>query len=369
MCSGAIAAGMPALGFDRRPTDIETLQAVAAVGQPLLMERFGAILGEEQVVAGQVLVTPYDFGHRAQYLHARDTLRRLLELGVIPIVNENDTVADDEIRFGDNDRIAALVANMVRAEVLVLLTDTAGLFTADPRVDADASLIEEVHAVDEALELVAGGSGSVRGSGGMASKLAAAKIASWSGVRAVIAAADQPGVLTDALAGVAVGTVVQPHAERLPSRKLWIAFAVGAEGRVIVDDGARRARWCHKGVRCSRRGCATSTASSMPTPRSRSSARTDACSRRASAGTRQRGCDRSRAGAPSTCPTARRPRSSTATISSSSAIRGSGPDRSGSSPGSRIVVKSAKDEEILALSCVVGHTVRGSRPPERGEAL
>ncbi len=241
VCSGAIAAGMPALGFDRRPTDIETLQAVAAVGQPLLMERFGAILGEDHVVAGQVLVTPYDFGHRAQYLHARDTLRRLLELGVIPIVNENDTVADDEIRFGDNDRIAALVANMVRAEVLVLLTDTAGLFTADPRVDADASLIEEVHAVDEALELVAGGSGSVRGSGGMASKLAAAKIASWSGVRAVIAAADQPGVLTDALAGVAVGTVVQPHAERLPSRKLWIAFAVGAEGRVIVDDGARRA--------------------------------------------------------------------------------------------------------------------------------
>ena len=149
MCSGAIAAGMPALGFARRPTDIETLQAVAAVGQPRLMERFGAILAEEQVVAGQVLVTPYDFVHRTQYLHARDTLRRLLELGVIPIVNENDTVADDEIRYGDNDRIAALVANMVRAEVLVLLTDTAGLFTADPRLDAEASLIEEIAAVDE----------------------------------------------------------------------------------------------------------------------------------------------------------------------------------------------------------------------------
>jgi glutamate 5-kinase len=164
-----------------------------------------------------------------------------LELGVIPIVNENDTVADDEIRFGDNDRIAALVANMVRADVLVLLTDTAGLFTADPRLDAEASLIEEVAAVDEALESLAGGTGTIRGSGGMASKLAAAKIASWSGVRAVIAAADQVGVLGDALAGVAVGTVVQPHAERLTSRKLWIAFAVGAGGRVIVDDGARRA--------------------------------------------------------------------------------------------------------------------------------
>ena len=241
VCSGAIAAGMPALGFARRPSDVETLQAVAAVGQPLLMERFGAILAEDGVVAGQVLVTPFDFVHRAQYLHARDTLRRLLELGVIPIVNENDTVADDEIRFGDNDRIAALVANMVRAEMLVLLTDTAGLFTADPRLDADASLIEEVSAVDEALESVAGGSGSIRGSGGMASKLAAAKIASWSGVRAVIAAAGQRGVLTDALSGLSVGTVVAPHTDRLPSRKLWIAFAVGAEGRVIVDDGARRA--------------------------------------------------------------------------------------------------------------------------------
>lgn len=239
--SGAIAAGMPALGFAKQPADIETLQAVAAVGQPILMERFQAILAEENVLAGQVLVTPFDFVHRTQYLHARDTLRRLLELGVIPVVNENDTLADDEIRFGDNDRIAALVANMVRAEVLVLLTDTAGLFTADPRLDAEASLIEEVAAVDEALESVAGGTGSVRGSGGMASKLAAAKIASWSGVRAVIAAADQPGVLTDALAGVAVGTVVAPHAQRLPSRKLWIAFAVAAGGRVIVDDGARRA--------------------------------------------------------------------------------------------------------------------------------
>jgi glutamate 5-kinase len=245
VCSGAIAAGLPALGLTRRPTDIETLQAIAAIGQPRLMERFGALLAEDGVVAGQVLVTPYDFVHRTQYLHARDTLRRLLELGVLPIVNENDTVADDEIRFGDNDRIAALVANMVHAEVLVLLTDTAGLFTADPRLDADASLIEEIAAVDEALESVAGGTGSVRGSGGMVSKLAAAKIASWSGIRAVIAAAGEPGVVMDALAGKPVGTVVQPHRERLPSRKLWIAFAIGAAGRVIVDDGARTALMSH----------------------------------------------------------------------------------------------------------------------------
>lgn len=239
VCSGAIAAGLPALGFAQRPTDIGTLQAIAAVGQPRLMERLGAILVEHSVVAGQVLLTPYDFVHRTQYLHARETLTRLLDLGVVPVVNENDTVADDEIRYGDNDRIAALVANLVGAETLVLLTDTAGLFTADPRLDADASLIEEIAAVDEALEAVAGGAGSARGSGGMASKLAAARIASWSGVRAVIAAADQPGVLLDALAGKPVGTVVQPHAERLPSRKLWIAFAIGAAGRVVVDEGAR----------------------------------------------------------------------------------------------------------------------------------
>jgi glutamate 5-kinase len=241
VCSGAIAAGLPALGLTRRPVDIQTLQAVAAVGQPRLMERLGALLAEAGVVSGQVLVTPNDFVQRTQYLHARDTLQRLLELGVLPVVNENDTVADDEIRYGDNDRIAALVANMVHAEVLVLLTDTPGLFTADPRLDAEASLIEEIAAVDEALESVAGGTGTGRGSGGMASKLAAAKIASWSGVRAVIAAANQRGVVMDALGGTPVGTVIQPHRERLPSRKLWIAFAVGAAGRVVVDDGARRA--------------------------------------------------------------------------------------------------------------------------------
>jgi glutamate 5-kinase len=168
-------------------------------------------------------------------------VERLFELGVVPIVNENDTVADDEIRYGDNDRLAALVANLVSADLLVLLTDTPGLFTADPRLDQQASLIEEISAVDDALEAVAGGRGSERGSGGMASKLAAAKIASWSGVRAVIAAADVPDVLAGALAGEAVGTVVRPHEERLSSRKLWIAFARPATGRIVVDDGARRA--------------------------------------------------------------------------------------------------------------------------------
>ncbi|MEP6624803.1 MAG: glutamate 5-kinase [Acidimicrobiia bacterium] len=241
VCSGAIAAGMPALGLAARPTDIGTLQAIAAVGQPRLMARINAQFATHGVVAGQVLLTPYDFLHRTQYLHARETLARLFDLGVIPIVNENDTVADDEVRFGDNDRISALVANLIEAEVLVMLTDTAGLFTADPRVDASASLIEEIAAVDAALDAMVGGAGSDRGSGGMATKLSAARIASWSGVRAVIAAADAPGVIADAIAGRAVGTVIQPHAERLASRKLWIAFAIGASGRIVVDDGARTA--------------------------------------------------------------------------------------------------------------------------------
>jgi glutamate 5-kinase len=240
--SGAIAAGLPVLGFEARPRDIGTLQAAAAVGQPRLMERLSALLAARGLVAGQVLLTPYDFGHRSQYLHARETLARLLELRVVPVVNENDTIADDEIRFGDNDLLAALVAQLVGADVLVLLTDTSGVFTADPRLDSGASLIEEVREVDAALEAVAGGAGTARGSGGMASKIAAAKIASWSGVRAVIAGAREPGVVRRALTdGESVGTVVQPRSQRLPSRKLWIAFALGASGRVIVDDGARRA--------------------------------------------------------------------------------------------------------------------------------
>ena len=239
--SGAIAAGMPALGLERRPTDMGTLQAIAAVGQPRLLERLNAILSTHGIVAGQVLLTPYDFVHRSQYLHARATLQRLLDLGVLPIVNENDTVADDEIRYGDNDRLAALVSHLLHADVLVMLTDTAGVHTADPRLDVGASLIEEIVEVDDALEQVAGGAGTERGSGGMASKLAAAKIAAWSGVRAVIAAAAAPGVVLDAIEGRGVGTSFAPRTHRLPSRKLWIAFAQGAMGRVVVDAGARAA--------------------------------------------------------------------------------------------------------------------------------
>jgi glutamate 5-kinase len=241
--SGAIAAGLPALGLSGdRPTDLATLQAVSAVGQSRLMRVYDDVLARHGLVGGQVLLAPLDFVHRKQYLHARQTLLRLLDLGVVPIVNENDAIADDEIRFGDNDRLAALVAHLVGAELLVLLTDTPGLLTADPRLDEEASLIEEIVEVDHSLEAMAGRPGGVRGSGGMASKLAAAKIAAWSGVRVVIAGADRPGVLIEAAAGLpGVGTVVRPHSRRLSARKLWIAFAVGSSGTVVVDEGARTA--------------------------------------------------------------------------------------------------------------------------------
>ena len=241
--SGAIAAGLPALGLDHRRTrDAVTLQAVAAIGQSRLMRVYDAALGELSLVGGQILLAPLDFMTRQQYLHARSTLNRLLELGVVPVINENDAIADDEIRFGDNDRLASLVAHLLKADLLVLLTDQPGLLTADPRFDSQASLIEEIAEVDAALEAVAGGRGSERGSGGMASKLAAAKIAAWSGVRAVIAQADRPDVLVDAVSGIhGVGTVVHPRSRRLGARKLWIAFAVGSSGTIIVDEGARTA--------------------------------------------------------------------------------------------------------------------------------
>ncbi len=239
--SGAIAAGLPALGMsDNPPTDLPTLQAISAVGQSRLLRVYDEALGANSLVGGQVLLAPLDFMDRKHYLHARQTLGRLLDLRVVPVVNENDAIADDEVRFGDNDRLAALVAHLVGASLLVLLTDAPGLLTADPRLDTDASLIDEIVEVDQALEAMAGRSANPRGSGGMASKLAAAKIAAWSGVRVVIAAADRPGVLADALAGVAgVGTTVRPRERHLSARKLWIAFAVGASGTVVVDDGAR----------------------------------------------------------------------------------------------------------------------------------
>jgi glutamate 5-kinase len=242
--SGAISAGLPLLGIapQQRPRDAKTLQAVSAVGQGRLIGHWLDALERCGLVGGQVLLAPLDFMVRSQYLHARATIQRLLELGVVPVVNENDAIADDEIRFGDNDRLAALVAHLVEAEHLVLLTDTEGVFTADPRRDQNASLIEEIVQIDHALEAAAGGAGTARGSGGMASKLAAAKIAAWSGVRTVIAQAQRPGVLVDAVDGVAgTGTVFVPRPHRLGARKLWIAFALAPGGHIVVDHGAHRA--------------------------------------------------------------------------------------------------------------------------------
>jgi glutamate 5-kinase len=241
--SGAITAGWTTLAPDTpRPSDPATLQAVAAVGQHRLMQVWSDALGRRGLTAGQVLLAPLDFVHRSQYLHARQTLVRLLELGVVPVVNENDAVADEEIRFGDNDRLAALVAHLVRADLLVLLTDTAGLLTEDPSRASGGSLIEEVVEIDHELERIAGGSGTAVGSGGMGSKLAAAKMAVWSGVEAVIADAARHSVL-EAVIGSApgVGTRFRPQERRLPARKLWIAFAIGASGTVEVDAGARQA--------------------------------------------------------------------------------------------------------------------------------
>ena len=237
--SGAIAAGLPALGIERRPGDTRTLQAVSAVGQAHLLGEWNRALGTHGLAAGQVLLAPLDFGHRAQYLQARSTLERLTELGVVPVVNENDAIADDEIRFGDNDRIAALVAQLVGADLLVLLTDTPGLMDSDPRLNSDAGLVEEIVEIDRELERVGTGAGTARGSGGMASKLAAARMASWSGVPCLIAHAGRPHVLAQAVEGrPGVGSWVRAHERRLGARKLWIAFALPAGGRVTIDDGA-----------------------------------------------------------------------------------------------------------------------------------
>jgi glutamate 5-kinase len=239
--SGAVAAGVAAVGLAARPSDTGLLQALAAAGQSRLMEQYNRALDAHGLVAAQVLLVPNDFVDRRQYLHARGTLIRLLELGCVPIVNENDAIASHAIRFGDNDRIAALVAHNVNAELLVLLTDTPGLYTADPRLDPTARLIDEVVEGDALLEVDAATAGTARGSGGMASKLSAARMASWSGIRASIAAADRPNVLVDAVAGGRVGTTFQPNSRRLPARKLWIAFASHVEGAVLVDEGAMHA--------------------------------------------------------------------------------------------------------------------------------
>lgn len=239
--SGAVASGVAGLGMSERPSDVLSLQALSAVGQPQLMAAYNSALAEHSLVAAQVLLVPHDFVDRQQYLHARDTIHKLLELGCVPIVNENDAIANNEIRYGDNDHLAALLSHLVTADMLVLLTDMEGLFTADPRTNSDAVIIPVVAADDPLLTVSTTGAGTDRGSGGMSSKLAAARIASWSGVTAVIAAASRDNAVLLAVQNQNIGTRFLPHDRQLSARKLWIAFAAEVEGTITVDAGAQKA--------------------------------------------------------------------------------------------------------------------------------
>lgn len=240
--SAAVAAGVAALELPSRPSDVQTLQALAAVGQSRLMEVYNAEFQAVGLIAAQVLLVPHDFVDRQQYLHARATFERLIELGCVPVVNENDAIAADEIRFGDNDRIAALLSHLLNADVLVLLTDIEGLYTADPRTDPTATLVSEVSAGDPLLSVAAGATGTNRGSGGMASKLAAARIASRSGVRTVIARAAIDDVVRLAVdSSRPVGTTFLGADRHFTSRQLWLAFASEVVGSVVIDAGAERA--------------------------------------------------------------------------------------------------------------------------------
>jgi len=239
--SGAIAAGVEALGLSSRPTDLTGLQAAAAVGQVDLIGTYSEIMGGVGVTVAQVLLTRHDTGHRQAYVFACRTLDRLLEMRVVPVVNENDTTAVEEIRFGDNDTLAALVGIMVQADLVVLLTDTEGLYDHDPGVGTDAVLLEHVDELTDEVVAAAGGSASEHGTGGMATKLDAARILMKAGIPMVVCDGRRPDVLVDAFAGQPVGTYFAGGEGDVDARKLWIAFARHPKGTVVVDDGAREA--------------------------------------------------------------------------------------------------------------------------------
>lgn len=239
--SGAIAAGMQAMGIHVRPTDMPSLQASASVGQVQVLGMYAALAAARGIAIGQVLLTRHDTAHRQAYLHARDTLERLLALGVMPVVNENDTVGVDEIRFGDNDTLAALVATMVRADLVVLLTDIGGLYDTDPRSSAEARLMEHVEELTEQVMTAAGGTASGVGSGGMATKVEAARVLMRAGIPMVVCDGRRPGVVPDAVEGKPVGTFFAGGQAGLGARKLWIALGDTPKGEVVVDDGAKEA--------------------------------------------------------------------------------------------------------------------------------
>jgi glutamate 5-kinase len=238
--SGAIAEGMKRLGWSVRPKEIHELQAAAAVGQMGLAQIYESKLREHRMGSAQVLLTHADLADRERYLNARSTLLTLLSHRVIPVINENDTVVNDEIKFGDNDTLGALVANLVDADALVILTDQRGLYSADPRKDPAARLIDEARAGDPELERMAGGAGSSIGRGGMITKVLAAKRAASSGASTVIAYGREADVLLRLAAGEAIGTAFVAATPKLAARKQWMADHLQLRGAVVVDDGAAR---------------------------------------------------------------------------------------------------------------------------------
>lgn len=236
--SGAIAEGMLRLGMAARPHDIHELQACAAVGQMGLAQIYETSFAAHGVKTAQVLLTHADLADRERYLNARATLTTLLRLGVVPIINENDTVVTDEIKFGDNDTLGALVANLIEADALVILTDQRGLYSADPRKDPAATLIARAPAGDPALEAMAGGAGSSIGRGGMLTKVLAARRAARSGAHTVIAWGREPDVLTRLASGEAIGTQLEAATTRLTARRQWMVDHLHTSGEVVLDAGA-----------------------------------------------------------------------------------------------------------------------------------
>jgi glutamate 5-kinase len=239
--SGAIAEGVARLGWKKRPKAVNELQAAAAVGQMGLVQAYESIFRAHQLHAAQVLLTHEDLADRTRYLNARSTLRKLLELRVVPIINENDTVATDEIRLGDNDTLGALVTNLIEADCLIILTDQPGLYTADPRRDSNATLVMEAHAGDPELERMAGGAGSSVGTGGMLTKILAAKRAARSGAHTVICSGREERVLLRLAAGEAIGSQLVARHAPLAARRQWLADHLQLRGGVVLDAGAVRA--------------------------------------------------------------------------------------------------------------------------------
>jgi glutamate 5-kinase len=239
--SGAIAEGMKRLGWAKRPSQMHELQAAAAVGQMGLAQVYETCFAAHGLKTAQVLLTHEDLSDRTRYLNARTTLVTLLNLGVVPIINENDTVVTDEIKFGDNDTLGALVANLVDADCLVILTDQTGLYTADPRKDANAQLLSSVTAGDAYLEEIAGGAGSLIGKGGMITKVLAAKRAATAGIDTVVASGREVNVLQRLANGEMMGTQFNAPSQRLAARKQWMADHLQLRGQIKLDKGARNA--------------------------------------------------------------------------------------------------------------------------------